>query len=109
MTTDTVLTDAEIFGLLDACSDLPLHYEPQEIYAMGRAIEQAVLQSPEVQRLRENEKRFQYLLHKVCMYQVASYGCKFEIINLPPHFGDCEPDAVPPFVAAIDAAIRSAP
>lgn len=49
----TILTDAEIFGIFDTCSDLPLHYDPDEIYAMGRAIEQAVLQSPEVQARME--------------------------------------------------------
>lgn len=52
----TILTDAEIFGIFDTCSNLPLHYDPDEIYAMGRAIEQAILQSPEVRRLRAIEK-----------------------------------------------------
>ncbi|MFW7343538.1 hypothetical protein V0R37_18595 [Pollutimonas sp. H1-120] len=102
MTTDTVLTDVEKRRMArEQYNGDPVDF--------ARAIEQAVLQSPEVQRLREDEKRLQYLLHRVCMYQVASYGCKFEIINLPPHFGDCEPDAVPPFVAAINAAMEKQP
>jgi len=74
-----------------------------------RAIEQAVLQSEQVQAWKKDAERLRYILDRVCMIQAASYGCKFEILNLPPHFGDCEPDPVPPFVAAIDAAIRSAP
>lgn len=55
----TILTDAEIFGIFDTCSDLPLHYDPDEIYAMGRAIEQAVLQSPEVQAWKRDAERWQ--------------------------------------------------
>ena len=62
----------------------------------------AALQSQD----REDAERLQYLLRRVCMYQTASYGCKFEILNLPPHFGDCEPDPIPPFLAAIDHARR---
>lgn len=62
--TTTVLTDAEIFGIFDTCSDLPLHYDPDEIYEMGRAIEQAVLQSPEVQALRKDAGRF----HKIASH-----------------------------------------
>lgn len=56
---------------------------------------------------REDAERLQYMLRRVCMYQTASYGCKFEILNLPPHFGDCEPDPIPPFLAAIDHARRA--
>lgn len=57
----TILTDAEIFGIFDTCSDLPLHYDPDEIYEMGRAIEQAVLQSPEIRALRKDAERYRFM------------------------------------------------
>ncbi len=60
-----------------------------------------------IDALSKDAERLSYLLSKVTMHQAASYGCKFEIINLPAHFGDCEPDAVPPFLKAIDAAISA--
>ncbi|MCK9554132.1 hypothetical protein [Aquamicrobium sp.] len=62
MSTETkILTDADIFGIFDTHSDLPMHYEPEEIYAMGRAIEQAVLQSPEVRQAMQDKARLDWL------------------------------------------------
>jgi hypothetical protein len=58
---------------------------------------------PTIVKAIEDAERYRFLLRKVCMIQAASYGCKFEIINLPVHFGDCEADPIPHFNAAIDA------
>ncbi len=59
---------------------------------------------PALLALARDGERYRYVLTKLCMVQSASYGCKFDFVNLPAHFGDCEPDPIPPFNAAIDAA-----
>lgn len=59
---------------------------------------------PDLLALARDGERYRYVLTKLCMVQSASYGCKFDFVNLPAHFGDCEPDPIPPFNAAIDAA-----
>lgn len=105
--TTTILTDEQIVQALNLAgvtdyADLPLSYDLE----IARTIEQAVLQSEQVQAWKKDAERLRYILDRVCMIQAASYGCKFEILNLPPHFGDCEPDPVPPFLSAIDAAME---
>lgn len=105
MSTDTVLTDEQKDRFVsDICEYGTGFVAP--LYSVVEAIEQAVLQSPEIQALRKDAERLRYILDRVCMIQAASYGCKFEILNLPPHFGDCEPDPVAPFLSAIDAAMQ---
>jgi len=53
MTTDTVLTIDFIADAMQAHDD--------DLLAFARAIEQAVLQSPEIQALRKDAERYQYL------------------------------------------------
>lgn len=108
MSTDTVLTDEQIDAILASPGDMRwvIAIKKERYVLFARAIEQAVLQSEQVQALRKDAERLRYILDRVCMIQAASYGCKFEILNLPPHFGDCEPDPVAPFLSAIDAAMQ---
>lgn len=54
MTTETVLTPIELANI---CQD----YAPNEDMAMARAIESAVLQSPEIQALRKDAERYRHL------------------------------------------------
>lgn len=100
MSNETVLSDAQCLAI-GAFGQSPL-----KRLAHARAVERATLQSEQVQALRKDAERLRYILDRVCMIQAASYGCKFEILNLPPHFGDCEPDPVAPFLSAIDAAMQ---
>lgn len=53
MTTETVLTDAQIIGILE--ENRPEHDGLDNAIAVSRAIEQAVLQSPEIQALRNQD------------------------------------------------------
>lgn len=110
MSTDNVLTNEQILQAAQCLtSEVGIDGEYvvlKNVNGCIRAIEQAVLQSEQVQSWRRDAERLKYLLGKVCMYQAADYGCKFEILNLPPHFGDCEPDPGQPFLAAIDHARR---
>lgn len=62
MTTETILTDREISQVLSqkhllACPDNITAYD----VAAAREIEQAVLQSPEVQAMREDAERYRRL------------------------------------------------
>lgn len=64
MTTETILTDEQIMHLWDTrvgdpCESMPLVDSDKTAFA--RAIEQAVLQSPEVQALRKDAGRYRYL------------------------------------------------
>lgn len=54
MTTETILTD---FQLIEICQK----YGPLENMDLSRAIEQAVLQSPEVQALKRDKERMDWL------------------------------------------------
>lgn len=54
MTTETILTD---FQLIEICQK----YGPFENMELSRAIEQAVLQSPEVQALKRDKERLDWL------------------------------------------------
>lgn len=58
MSTDTVLTDERILGVWGSTAEPCVVTQGNEylIHKFARAIEQAVLQSPEVQRLRNIEK-----------------------------------------------------
>src|SRR5690554_2439219 len=62
MTTETILTDDEICKTL---VDAGILLVPQEItgydIVIARAIEQAVLQSPEIQALRKDAERYRWL------------------------------------------------
>ena len=67
MSTETVLTDERIFALgaeIDITSIDPkvdvLMFSRDEFLAAGRAIEQAVLQTPEVQAWRRDSARLDY-------------------------------------------------
>ena len=59
MTTETLLTDAQIIGILE--ENRPEHDGPDKAIAVSRAIEQAVLQSPEVQALMKDAERYRRL------------------------------------------------
>ena len=62
MTTETVLTDAQIFDCFDCqCAEMVFGFDADELYAVGRAIEQAVLQSPEVQAWKKDAGRYRFL------------------------------------------------
>lgn len=53
MTAETILTDEEVRGILSRAYNYPLHIHASDIRAW-RAIEQAVLQSPEIQVLKRD-------------------------------------------------------
>lgn len=62
--TTTVLTDEQIAQALNLSgatdyADVPLSYDLE----IARAIEQAVLQSPEVQALRKDAERYRFMRH----------------------------------------------
>ncbi|CAM4134683.1 hypothetical protein [Kerstersia similis] len=62
MTTETVLTDAQIFDCFDReCAEMVINFDADELYPVGRAIERAVLQSPEVQRMREEAAMYRWV------------------------------------------------
>ena len=62
MTTETVLTDAQIFDCFDReCAEMVINFDADELYPVGRAVEQAVLQSPEVQALRKDAEISRWL------------------------------------------------
>lgn len=51
MTTETILTDADIFHCFDTwLAESVINFDADELYPVGRAIEQAVLQSVRVSR-----------------------------------------------------------
>lgn len=54
MTTETVLTDDEIYSL-------GVSHDVNGPYSFARAIEQAVLQSPEIQAMRMDAERYRWL------------------------------------------------
>lgn len=104
MTTETILTDERIFALAaetDIASIDPkidvLMFSRDEMLKAGRDIEQAVLQSPEIQALRKDAERYQLARRKVCIF-----GSQFHIINLAPRY--VAPDAAIEFDSAIDDA-----
>lgn len=102
----TILTDEQIEKARQNSGANCWAVTPGATERFAGNIEQAVLQSEQVQAWKKDAERLRYILDRVCMIQAASYGCKFEILNLPPHFGDCEPDPVAPFLSAIDAAMQ---
>lgn len=60
--TTTILTDAEIFHCFDHwLAEAVINFDADELYPVGRAIEQAVLQSPEVQQMRKDAERYRWL------------------------------------------------
>lgn len=68
MTTETILTDERIFALAaeaDIASIDPkvdvLMFSWDEMLQAGRAIEQAVLQSPEIRALRKDAERYRFM------------------------------------------------
>lgn len=65
MTTEQILTDEEVQGILSRVYNYPLsQIHPRDIRAW-RAIEQAVLQSPEMQALRKDAARYQEIRNRL--------------------------------------------
>lgn len=60
MTTETILTDEEVREILRRAYNYPLHIHVSDIRAW-RAIEQAVLQSSEIQALKRDKERLDWL------------------------------------------------
>lgn len=61
MTTETILTDAEVAGILSKVYGYPAaEVHLSDRYA-ARAIEQAPLQSPEIQALRKDKERLDFI------------------------------------------------
>lgn len=58
MTTETMLTDEQIVGIMH---NTPLASRPSHHVVFARAIEQAVLQSPEIQAMRMDADRYRHL------------------------------------------------
>lgn len=57
-----ILTNAQIFDCFDCqCTEIVINFDADELYPVGRAIEQAVLQSPEIQKLREDAELYRTL------------------------------------------------
>lgn len=55
----TILTDEQIFDCFDRQrTEICINFDADELYPVGRAIEQAVLRSPEVQALRKDAERY---------------------------------------------------
>lgn len=71
MTTETILTDEQIESILKAEADAPEH---RTMLDYARAIEQAVLQSPEVQALRKDPELWEDVADYVGVYQISSHG-----------------------------------
>ena len=66
MTTETILTD---FQLIEICQK----YGPLENMDLSRAIEQAALQSPEVQALKRDKERMRAALKRISAMDSMSY------------------------------------
>ena len=64
MTTETILADRQLGEEWDKTTG---------VYEYARAIEQAVLQSPEVQALREDAERMRNALNKIAAMDIMSY------------------------------------
>ena len=81
MTTETVLTDFQIFDCFDRqCAEMVINFDADEIHPIGRAIEQAVLQSPEVQAWKLDAERYRWLRqagvdHSTDIDVVDAEGC----------------------------------
>lgn len=67
MTTETVLTDAQIFDCFDReCAEMVINFDADELYPVGRAIEQAVLQSEQVQAWKKDAGRYRIAKEAIC-------------------------------------------
>lgn len=92
MTTETVLTDKEISKTL---VDAGILYATQDVTAyditIARAIQQAVLQSPEIQALRKDADRYRWLRTQ-CEKPIGGLTiCEVGMFDLKPWSGD-DPD-----------------
>lgn len=81
--TTTVLTDEQIAQALNLSgatdyADVPLSYDLE----IARAIEQAVLQSPEVQALRKDAEAFRLMVSKRLTVSVRELGHEVEVFYL---------------------------
>ena len=96
MTTETILTNYQIHSILHD-NFLPFSTQTE---GFARAIEQAVLQSPEVQELREDALRYQWIFEADMDAQTMTFETLIAGValrNRVKKYAD----------AAIDAAIRS--
>jgi len=104
MATDTVLTKEQIQEALSENNLDGMGIQATLQFAgLARAIEQAVLQSPEVQRLREDAERYQHLR--------ACNSSSLMIIKMASRGDDCPDQVLVEFDAdeAIDAAMEKQP
>ncbi|GAA0237478.1 hypothetical protein GCM10009125_27960 [Castellaniella daejeonensis] len=72
MTTETVLTDADIHDKYQRITGY--RSTPPVVLDFARAIEQAVLQSPEIQALRKDAERYRHLRDEVGL-------CPYDLFN----------------------------
>lgn len=61
MAAETALSDNQLNRVMRIAEDAESEEHAEKMLKMGRAIEQAVLQSPEVQRLRDDSDKYQIL------------------------------------------------
>nr|WP_321328452.1 hypothetical protein [Alcaligenes faecalis] len=103
MTTETVLTESQIFNVMNAVSDLATHLDAKEIERIGRAVESAVLQSPEVQRLRQDAERMDFIeSHRGWLRHVGTGTRRAKWVCYPPT-SSYEHDVYDTARAAIDS------
>lgn len=59
MSNETVLTDFQIFDCFDRqCAEMVINFDAEELYPVGRAIEQAVLQSEQVRAWKRDAELY---------------------------------------------------
>ncbi len=110
MTTETVLTQDMIIALSQmdsAISTSHYNWQNKRRVLVGRAIEQAVLQSPEIQRLREDAERYQTLRNEE--YQMLENDPCVADDSFNAFFGDGLDAAVDALKARRDAAMKEQP
>lgn len=81
MTTEKVLTDDQITEQFEWYVDDPDHTNTFMVFA--RAIEQAVLQSPEIQALRKDAERFRKVINmtRAEREEVLFFACDKDVIQ----------------------------
>lgn len=80
MTTETqTLTDEQIVGILH---NTPLASRPSHHVVFARAIEQAVLQSPEVQALRKDAERYRFCRSQTSPAEIHIHGIELGLAGL---------------------------
>ena len=72
--TTTILTDGQIFDCFDMqCAEFVVNFDADELYPVGRAIEQAVLQSHEVQAWKKDAERYRWLRDNNAYFPEENY------------------------------------